>query len=190
MARIEPLPPKAWSPRMREALAALTPPEPRHPNPVTEGRPKALNTLGTLAHHPALARAFFTYNGHVMLATTLSQRQREILILRVSALRKCSYEWVQHVIVGQDVGLTHEEIGRIAWGPDAPYWDPLEEALLRAADELIGDGAIGDETWAVLTGKLDTEQIMDVIFTVGAYETLAWMMRSFDLDLDDDLRPS
>jgi hypothetical protein len=30
---------------------------------------------------------------------------------------------------------------------------------------------------------------MDVVFTVGAYEVFAMAMRTFDVELDDDLRP-
>ena len=30
---------------------------------------------------------------------------------------------------------------------------------------------------------------MDVIFTVGAYDTLAMFIRSVDMELDEDLRP-
>jgi AhpD family alkylhydroperoxidase len=172
---------------MRGALAAMLPPEPRHPRPVQEDRPKARNTLGTFARHPALARAFLTFNGHILMATTLTERQRELLVLRVAAVRKCSYEWAQHVFMARDVGLDDEEIARIAIGPDAPLWSDLDAALLRAVDELVGGGAIGDETWAVLARELDTQQLLDVIFTVGAYETLAWMMRSFDLAIDDDI---
>ncbi len=188
MARIEPLHPKVWPTEMRAALAALTPPAPRHPRPVSEGRPKALNTLGTYAHHPTLAQAFFTFNGHLLMATTLTLRQRELVILRVAARRHCSYEWAQHVIVGRDIGLLDEEIGRIAFGPDAPYWEPIEAALLRAVDELIDEAEISAGTWAVLADHLDTQQLLDLIFTVGAYQTLAGMMKSFDLELDDDLQ--
>lgn len=187
MARIEPLAIKQWPAQMRQALAAMDPPEPLHARPILENRPKSMNTLGTFAHHPALARAFFTFNGHVLMATTLSERQRELLVLRVATLRQSSYEWAQHVYMGRDAGLTDEEIGRIAWGPNAPYWTPVEAALLRAADELIGDGAISKPTWAALASELCSQQLLDVIFTVGAYETIAWMMRSFDLDFDDEL---
>ncbi|OHV56167.1 carboxymuconolactone decarboxylase family protein [Pseudofrankia sp. BMG5.36] len=187
MARIEPLPVKRWPAQMRPALAAMDPPEPRYSRPVLENRPRSMNTLGTFAHHPALAQAFFTFNGHVLMATTLSERQRELLVLRVATVRQSSYEWAQHVYIGRDAGLTDEEIGRIAWGPNAPFWTPLEAALLRAADELIADGTISTPTWAVLAGELDSQQLLDVIFTVGTYETIAWMMRSFDLDFDDEL---
>lgn len=188
MPRFEPLPISEWPPTMRDALAAMAPPEPRHPQPARDGRPKSRNTLGAFAHHPALARAFLTFNGHVIMATTLSERQRELLVMRVATLRKSAYEWGQHVFMARDAGLTDEEIARIAFGPDAPFWTDLEVALLRAVDELIADGVIGDATWATLAAELDERQLLDVIFTVGAYETIAWMMRSLDLALDDDIR--
>ncbi|WP_207946640.1 carboxymuconolactone decarboxylase family protein [Actinomadura sp. 7K507] len=174
---------------MRAALAAMVPPDPRHPTPSAEGgRPKALNMLGSFAHHPQLAHAFFTFNGHVMMATTLSLRQRELIILRTATLLKCPYEWAQHLVIGHDAGLTDKDIARIAFGPDAPSWDPLEEALLRAVDELVGGGAIAERTWQVLAEELDTRRLMDLIFTVGAYQTLAYMLRSLDLEMDDDLQ--
>ncbi|MBL7500980.1 carboxymuconolactone decarboxylase family protein [Frankia sp. CNm7] len=187
MARVEPLRIKQWPAQMRHALAAMDPPERRHARPVLRDRPKSMNTLGTFAHYPALAQAFFTFNGHVIMATTLSERQRELLVLRVATLRKSAYEWAQHIYMARDAGLTDEEIARVSYGPDAPFWSPLEAALLRAVDELVGEGKISDLTWAVLAGELDTQQLLDVIFTVGAYETIAWLMRSFDLELDDEL---
>ena len=84
-----------------------------------DDRPKGLNVLGTLAHYPALTRAYHTFNGHVQFATTLSTRQRELLVLRVASLRQCAYEWAQHAVLAGDVGLSAEEIERVAAGPDA-----------------------------------------------------------------------
>lgn len=190
MARIEPLPVRQWPSQMRDALAAMTPPDPRHPPLYREGRPRALNSLGTFAHHPALARALFTLNGHVMLGTSLSPRQRHLLIIRVAAVRKCAYIWAQNVPVARDSGLTEEELGRIAVGADAPFWQPLDAALLRSVDELIAAGTISDPTWAVLASKLGTQQLLDVILTVGAYEISSFMMGALKFELDADLAPT
>lgn len=190
MARIDPLPVRDWPPEMREAMAALRPPDPRHPFPVVdETRPKALNALGTLARHPALARAFHAFNGHLLYATTISPRQRELLVLRVAVRREAEYERRQHEVVGRlDAGLTDDEIARVVEGPEAPGWSPLDRALLRSVDELVERGVVADSTWAALSAELDTEQLMDVVFTVGAYEALAFAFRSFGVELDDDLR--
>lgn len=186
--RIPPLPPGEWPDEMREALAALRPPEPRHPLPERRAdRPKGLNVLGTLARHPALTRAFHTFNGHVQFATTLSVRQRELLVLRVAAVRRADYEWAQHVVLARDAGLDDDEIARIAAGPDAPGWSPLERAMLRAVDELVAEAVITEPTWQALAGELGERQLMDLVFTVGAYELLAMAFRSFGIEVDADL---
>jgi AhpD family alkylhydroperoxidase len=189
VSRIPPLAPGDWPAGMRDALAALRPPEPRHPFPERGGdRPKGLNVLGTLAHHPALTRAYHTFSGHVLFATTLSQHQRELLVLRVAAVRDCRYEWLQHVVLAGDAGLDGEDIARIAAGPDAAGWSPLERAMVAAVDELLAEARIADGTWEQLAGELDRQQLMDLVFTVGAYDVLAMAMLSFGVALDDDLR--
>ncbi|MFV8054612.1 carboxymuconolactone decarboxylase family protein [Mycobacterium sp. 48b] len=187
MARIEPLNPKEFPKEMRTALAALRPPNPRHQPLATTDRPKALHVLGAMAHHPALAQAYFPLNGHLLLGTTLSERHRELLIMRVAAVRKCGYEWAQHLFVARDAGLTDEEIGRIAYGPEAPFWSPLEAAMLKAVDELIDPGVISEPTWQTLAAELNTQQLLDLIFTVGSYDMLARMFSSLGLTIDDDI---
>jgi AhpD family alkylhydroperoxidase len=189
MARIDPLPVHEWPDAMRDALAALRPQKPRHPFPKQDAnRPKARNALGTFARHPELAQAFNTFNGHVLFASTITPRQRELLVLRVAVLRDCDYERRQHEVLGADAGLSEQEIAHIVVGPDAGGWSLLDQALLRATDELIQDGRITDATWSTLATELDVEQLMDIVFTIGAYEVLAFAFRSFGIELDDDLK--
>lgn len=184
--RIPSIPVRGWPPEMRDALAAMTPPNPRHERLPTEGRPKALNALGVLANHVELTHAFNTFNGHVLRQSTLEPRQRELLVLRVAHLRASEYEWRQHAIVGRDAGLTDDEIARIPDGPEG--WAPLDAALLRAADELVAEACITDDTWAALAAELEVKQLMDVVFTVGAYDLIAMAFKSFGVQLDEDLQ--
>jgi len=173
---------------MREVIAALRPADPRYEPPSRgAGRPAGLNILGTLAHHPALARAYHVFNGHVLFATTLSERQRELVVLRVAAVRRAEYEWRQHAVLAGDVGIGEEELRAVAEGPDAAGWEPLEAAMLRAVDELVAGATVSHETWTTLAGSLTTEQLMDLVFTVGAYDLLAMVFGAFGVELDDDL---
>ena len=186
--RITPLPPQEWPKEMRGAMAALVPEHPRHPLPTQGGdRPKGLNALGTLAQHPDLTRAFNTFNGHILFGTTLSLRQRELIVLRLADLRGCEYEWKQHVVQGSDAGISAEEIDRVGQGPDGPGWSPLERAILRAVDELVADAFVTDETWSMLAEELDTQQLMDLVFTVGCYELIAMFFKSAGVQVDGDL---
>jgi len=186
MARIEPLTSDRWPLEMSDALKAMRPPKPRY-DLTSEGRPKGLNILGTLAHHPALARAFCTLNGHLLRATTLTERQRELVIIRVAVVCRSSYEWAQHIPMARDAGITDLEIECIVSGPDSPSWNDIDASLVRAVDELSEIGANTDETWSVLSARLTAQQILDVIFTTGAYTTVAWMVESLGIALDDDL---
>ncbi len=60
--------------------------------------------------------------------------------------------------------------------------------MLESWTSSSADGMVSDATWETLAGDLDEQQLMDLVFTVGAYEVLAMAFRSFGVELDDDLR--
>ena len=151
-------------------------------------RPKGLNLLGLQAHHPALTAAYNQIIRHLLYATTITARQRELLVLRVATLRGSTYEWAQHAESAADAGITRSEVERVKADPTGEGWSPVDAALLRAADELVTTGRIADATWATLAAELDTQQLLDVVFTVGAYDLLAMALCTFEIELDDDLR--
>jgi AhpD family alkylhydroperoxidase len=168
-----------------QAITALRPPEVTQELPRRKGQGR--NALGTLARHPTLMRAYHTFTGHIIFTSTLTARQRELLVLRVAAVRDATYEWEQHVVLAAEAGIDDDEIARVAAGADAPGWSTLEAAMLRSVDELIDDAMVTDETWKVLAAAFDDQQLMDLVFTVGAYDVLAMAFRSFGVQLDDDV---
>jgi 4-carboxymuconolactone decarboxylase len=189
--RVAPLLPPDWDEEVLDALGAF----PSGLNFVlsrwNDGGVDArgMHTLGFLAHYPPLAKAFLTLNKHVAADSTLTARERELLILRISWLRKSEYEFVQHVILGRRAGLTGEELERIQIGPDATAWSEADAGLLRVADELHADACIGPETWIKLSARYTTRQIMDMVFLVGCYEVLAMAIKSFGIPLEPGVAP-
>ena len=72
----------------------------------------------------------------------------------------------------------------------------LTYAAQRVVQEILdndlpasGLAPIGEETWASLAAEFEDRQLMDIVFTVGAYDVLAMALRSFAVPLDDDLLP-
>ncbi len=55
------------------------------------------------------------------------------------------------------------------------------------ADDLHENSVVSDATWAVLSKKYSTEQLMDAVFTVGQYNLVSWALNSFGVPLDDFL---
>jgi alkylhydroperoxidase family enzyme len=189
--RVRPLAPRDWPEGMAETLSAtLRPDNPRHPVPPRDpASPTGLNAMGVLAHHPELTAAYNQLIRHALYFSAIAPRQRELLVLRVAHLRDSTYEWAQHVYQADVAGLAPDEIARVRVGPSAPEWTSSDRALLAAADELVADARIGEHTYEALSAELDTRQLMDVVFTVGAYEVFAMALRTFDVELDDDLKP-
>lgn len=183
MARIPLVPSEDWPPEMMKALAPLMPPDDQRPPPGEE-RPRGGTVLEAFANHPALAAGHFALNGHILWHTSLEHRWRHILIMRTAVRRNAPFLWAEHVFHARDSGLTDEELARIAWGPEAPFFTDLEVALIRAADEIIDDGAVAEPTWEALAAELTPQQLLDVVFTVGCYQMVAAMVRSADLDVD------
>jgi len=152
-----------------------------------EGR--VYNVLGTLSQHWEASKKFSVWAYHVMGDTSkLVPREREILILRIGWLCQAEYEWGQHVIFGKAAGLTDIEIERIKAGPDAPGWTPFDATLLRAVDELHKDALISDKTWAALSERYNTQQLMDVVFTVGQYNLVSMALNTFGVQLDKGVK--
>jgi alkylhydroperoxidase family enzyme len=188
--RIPPLPREEWTEEIGQAIAALLPADAQRPLRRRKGGSQGHNVLGTLARHPKLMHAYHVFNGHILFTSTLSPRQRELLIQRVAALREAAYEWEQHVILAAEAGLDDGEIARIAEGPEAPGWSATDAAMLWAVDELVSDAMVCTSTWRTLADTLDEHQLMDLVFTVGAYDLLAMAFRSFGVELDEDLTRS
>ena len=138
-----------------------------------------LNIFRTLAHHPKLLKRWLVFANHVLGKSTLPERERELLILRIGWLSRAGYEWGQHVLIGRECGLSDAEIRAIKAGPDAGDWSGTDRDLLLAADELHRDAHVSDATWARLAARWDTEQLMDIVFTVGQYALVSMALNSF-----------
>jgi alkylhydroperoxidase family enzyme len=63
-----------------------------------------------------------------------------------------------------------------------------DAALIRAADELHSDSFISDSTWRTLSITWNTQQLIDIIFTVGQYHTVSMALNTLGVQLDEGVR--
>jgi alkylhydroperoxidase family enzyme len=155
-------------------------------NPLTEdeargllgerGRP--LNIFLTLAKNEALFTSFMHLGSYLLgKRFGVERRERELVILRVGWRSGSDYEFGQHTVIGKHVGLTDEEIVRLATeGLDG--WSQDDAALLALADELCADNDVSDATWARLSQRWSEEQLMDLLVLAGFYRLVSGFLRS------------
>jgi alkylhydroperoxidase family enzyme len=147
---------------------------------------KPLNIHNIMAHHPELMKAWTPFRNHVIGGSTLAPRHRELLILRTAFQCQTEYEWKHHVERGRLAGLTEDEIQRVKLGPGAKIWLAEESALLAAADDCHRQYCLTEETRLLLESHFSAQQQLDILVTAGMYMTLALIIKSYDVPMEDD----
>lgn len=170
------------------------PTSPRVP-PVTEedrtdeqkqllGAWSAMNFPAVMANHPALYRVIMPVIAKTIAQTDLPPRDRQILVLRTLALSSEVYEARHHELISHGAGLTDADID--AARTDGASLTPFEHLLVKAADELVNERRLGDATWAGLAERYSRVEMMELVALVGAYNMMAMLTRSFEIELEDE----
>lgn len=170
---MRPLPPIEWDASLQHIIDDM------------QGRPINIHCL--LANHPALLNAWWNYRMYTVRGGSLESRETEIVILRVAVQLRAWYEWAAHVDRGLAAGLTLAEIERVAAGPLAKGWHANDAALLAAVDALITQHRLPEKLRVELEQHFSDHQIMDVISIQGMYVTIACMIGTWDIPIEDEL---
>jgi alkylhydroperoxidase family enzyme len=141
------------------------------------------NFTKTMVRHRELFRVWNEF-GRTLFNGRLPTRDRELLILRTAWLTRSTFEWAYHQPLVEQLGMTPDEIDRIADGPDAAGWGELDAALLRAADELHVGADITDATWAVLRVHYDELELIEIPVVVGQYHLVAYFTNTMGSEPD------
>jgi AhpD family alkylhydroperoxidase len=179
--RLGPLPAAEWTQEQRELLGGNLARADRYLSGAADA-PPVPPILGLFARHPRVTAPWLAFGGTLLEHGTLDPRDRELLILRVGARTRCRYEWAQHVGIGQAAGLTAAQIAAVPRGAHSDIWTEHQRDLLRAADQLVDDHVIDDDTWARLAARLDERQLLELTFVVGSYACLAMVLNSAGLE--------
>ncbi len=167
------LPPSEWHPSLQHIVDDM------------QGEPLNIHCL--LANHPALLNAWWNYRKYTVHGGALESRETEIVILRVAVQLRAWYEWAAHVERGLAAGLTLAEIERVAAGPAAKGWHASDAVLLAAVDALVAQHGIPEALRVELQQHFSDHQIMDIISIQGMYVTIACMIGTWDIPIEDGL---
>lgn len=201
VGRIPPLPREQWDHEVRTMFTLFEGPE------AYENGSKS-NVFLTLARHPKLGTSFFKFSGRLLMKSKVDPALREIVILRLAYLYRSPYEWSQHVefsLFGQKIDaeyveayrngkvqqsesagiLTREHIEAVKRSADDPIWTDDQAHAIRAVDQLKETGHIDDATWNALASAHDEQTLLELLFFIGSYAMLAWILNSIGIAPED-----
>jgi len=150
--RLPPLDEAQWAPEIAD---------------LANGFAGGLNVYRTMAHHPALLRAWSTLRDHVVNLTSLGPERSEVVILRSGVRLGSHYEWSQHILRARARGLPDARIAALRGPLEA--MDRDDRILATAVDELFANAALSATTRDALAAEFGKEAVLDLMATVGFY---------------------
>lgn len=158
------------APEIRERLQQLPP----------------LNVFRMLANVPASFPSLIDFAMSLLIRGEFDQRKREIAVLRVAHVTRSNYAWMHHVRVGRGVGVSEEEIAKIAIDGPVTSLDSEGNLLCRAADEISRDVMLSDEALAALLERYGVRQTTELILCVSYFNMLSRFLESTRVELEPD----
>lgn len=135
--------------------------------------------FAALQAQPVLGDALYAQGA--VLMDEMDHRTHELVALRVGAVRECAYVWAGHVRIANDLGLTRDEIARIAVGPSV--FSGRDAAVLWAVDHVLANRRMDPATQRML----GEDGVLSVRIAAKFYETVASIMK--DAEPEPDVMP-
>jgi 4-carboxymuconolactone decarboxylase len=170
MARLPYVDPATAPPGVRETL---------------ENLPAPLKIFSMMAHAETNLRPLLRLGTSILTEQKLNAALRELAILRVARLSPAEYEWIQHVPIARLVGVSEAQVEAVQRDEmTAACFDPTEQLVLRFTTEVVRDVRASDAVFAQMTERFSPQEIVELIFAIGFYMTMARLMETTGLDLD------
>lgn len=147
------------------------------PFPLTDDHGRLEGPFNAMLIHPGIGDAVQTLGARIRYGSALSDRERELAILRVAALAHSEFEWYAHERVGRAVRLTEAEMTGAAASTAPDSLSVAEQTVLHVVTGLVDHGDLDDTSFARAEHVLGTRRLADLVVLVGYYQLLALSLR-------------
>jgi 4-carboxymuconolactone decarboxylase len=130
---------------------------------------------------PAISKAFFEFVLAEHQSTSLSKRDREVIILTVGAAWQAPYELYAHCAVGCHVGLSDDEVRTLAEGGLPQDLSDTVTVAHRVARALSLEHRLDDALYREAEKLLGANGIMDAVILTGVYHTVCAILNAFEI---------
>lgn len=175
-ARIPPLA-EPYAPEVAERLRQMMPPG-----------AEPIGLFRTFVHNLPMAAGLNAWGAYYLSSRlSLTLRDRELVIDRVTARCGCEYEWGVHVAVyAGRAGLTGEQLRSITHGlPGDPCWSPRDALVIEAVDALHDSAAIPDALWDRMAAEFTAAELLDLTLLAGWYHAISYAANAARVELEE-----
>ena len=145
-----------------------------------------LHLYRILGWSPPLVKAWGPFAWAMRFELSVSRRLRELMVVRIAQLLKANYEYVHHLHMALEEGLTQEQVDALDRWRDSGLFSTDEQVVLQLADELAQERGASAQTMEALRGRFAEKDLVELLVTGAFYCGVARIINSLDLDLESD----
>jgi alkylhydroperoxidase family enzyme len=147
------------------------------------------NLFRALLRCPSLAKGINDLLYSLLFGATLSDRHRELVIMRIGWSTGSDYEWTQHWAVAQSAfGCDSEDLLAVRDWRHSKRLDAADRAVLAATDETLETGRVGAQTWAQCERHLDgSKACIELVAAIAAWRLISEITLSLEIPIESGM---
>jgi len=144
------------------------------------------NLFRALLACPGLAKGINDLLYSLLFGASLSDRHRELIIMRIAWATGSDYEWTQHWQVAQSAfGCDPEDLQAVRDWRRSSRMDATDRAVLAATDDTLETGRVGAQTWAECERHLDGPKArIELVAAIAAWRLISEIACSLEIPLE------
>jgi len=135
--------------------------------------------FNVLLYSPKTGLAVQQLGAHLRYGSLLTPRERELVILTVAAAESSEYEQAAHEAIALAIGLSPSDLQALREQQIPRGLRPAETAVATLALRLALDKDLSDTAYEASRRLVSEPRIVDVVATVGYYQSIALLLRTF-----------
>ncbi len=142
------------------------------------------NVVKALSNSPGLATKVFPLADYFMHESTLDPRQRELAVLILMKRLDCTYGFGRHIPIGEQVGLSREQIDNIGSYQDSPLFGDDDKLILRYADELTLKAKVDDGLFQQVTNLIGQANVLELTAATSFWNMMGRNLNALQIELE------
>lgn len=130
---------------------------------------------------PVIADSFLRFQAVEQENTSLTPQVRQVVVLAVGAVWQSAYELYAHSAVGRSVGLPDQVVRALAAGQMPGELSAAEQAAWQFTRQLMTQRQVEQPVYDQAHAVFGAEGITDMLFLIGAYQTVCGMLNAFEI---------
>jgi len=146
---------------------------------IVASRGKMLKPYAAMLHRPEVARAAADLGSVIRYQGSMSDRDRELVILTTAVERDCQFEISIHSELARSAGVSEDTLDSVFHR--TPVEDTTDAELVDFVRELCRSDKVTDAVFEQCRSRLGEEGVVELAATIGYYSMLALFMNACEV---------